>query len=93
MLHLHIARVYLMPDSFNGLNYAWRIITCEALIFNWSKFYVGEEGGGVTQPSDCPRLKNKHQRGKMLIFPRLNFSLCLLRRRHQDRTSPQRQPG
>lgn len=33
MLRLHIARVYLMPDSFNGLNYAWRIIACEAFIF------------------------------------------------------------
>lgn len=33
MLHFHIARVYLMPDSFNRMNYACWIITCQALIF------------------------------------------------------------
>lgn len=72
MLHLHIARVYLMPDSFNGLNYAWRIIPCEASIFKQVltgvNFLLERKAVGVTQPSDCPRLQNKHQRGKILIF-------------------------
>lgn len=56
-----------MPDSFNGLNYACRIVTCQAFIFK-------QEGGGLTIVPDS----KTNTSGKNIDFPRLNFSLCLL---------------
>lgn len=87
-LHFHISRVYLMPDRFNVLNYACRIIISNALIFKQiltvvnfmlkGRWWSNERSSRSHRGSclHCPIVKNKQQRE--ILIATSDLSLCLL---------------